>query len=62
MCTHTYMYTYTYTSPAAHLCLQASDEDLEKQMDNIKKMTSMLVHHMGGSVQAKKRFEATIGG
>ena len=43
------------------MCLQASEENLVKQSTDLKKYGTLLTHHMGGSVMAKKRFEAMLG-
>ena len=40
---------------------QAQDEDLELIAESLKKLNDLLGHHMTGSQQARKRFEAMLG-
>jgi hypothetical protein len=41
---------------------QAEESSLDAQCDDLKKQGTMLEHHLSGTVNAKKRFEAMVGG
>ena len=49
----------THTPTPTH---QAEESSLDAQCDDLKKQGTMLEHHLSGTVNAKKRFEAMVGG
>ena len=51
-------YIYIYINMQMQLGIQASDELYTETLATLTKATKLLTHHMTGSQNAKKRFEA----